>query len=169
MTRGLALVGLLWLLLAVPAGAGDLADLDTENGFRGLHFGVAHGEIESLELLSENGARGTRLYTRANEPLEFGSGVLDGVTYGFYRDRLYFVALFASGRGNSEAVLEALQAAYGDGERLAGEAVEYVWQGSRVALHFREDPATGFGMASLTGLAMDARVKSASAAAEVAP
>ena len=68
-------------------------------------------------------------------------------------------------------MLDAFRAAYGPGAAVEGEAEEYVWHGDRVALHFREDPVTGVGMAAFTSLFMDARVKSATttAPAEIAP
>jgi hypothetical protein len=167
MKRAFALLGMLWLLLPARALAGDVKALDAENGFRDARFGASLDALDGLELLTESGAAGTQLYIRPTESLEMGDARLDGVTYGFYRERLYFVAIFTSGRRNSEAVLARFQETYGPGAAVAGDAIEFVWQGSRVLLHFRQDPATGVGMAALTSLPMDAEVKSASAAIRV--
>ena len=164
MKSALALLGMFWSLLPAVAGAGDLKALDAENGFRDARFGTSLDTLDGLQLLTESGAAGTQLYIRPDESLEIGAARLDGVTYGFYRERLYFVAIFTSGQRNTEAVLARFQEAYGPGAAVAGDAVEFVWQGSRVLLHFRQDPATGVGMAALTSLPMDAQVKSASAA-----
>jgi hypothetical protein len=171
MKRALALLGTLWLLLPALALAGDVEALDAENGFRGARFGARLDALDGLELLTESGAAGTQLYVRPDESLEMGDARLDGVTYGFYQKRLYFVAIFTSGRRNTEAVLARYQSNYGPGAAVAGDAIEFVWQGSRVLLHFRQDPVTGVGMAALTSLPMDAQVKSASAAipAQLAP
>ena len=164
MRRASALLGMLWLLLWPElAGAGDVNALDAENGFRDAHFGARLDTMAGLQLLSESGAAGTQLYIRPDEALEIGQARLDGVTYGFYQQRLYFVALFTSGRRNSQAVLSRFQQVYGPGVAVAGDALEYVWQGRRVLLHFRQDLATGVGMAALTSLEIDAQVKSASA------
>lgn len=159
MTRVCAWAVLLTFIVAAPALAGDVDALDAENGFREARFGTSLERLDGFELLSENGAAGTKLYIRSDESLELGDARLDGVTYGFHADELYFVAIFTSGRTNTRAVLAAFEAAYGPGADVSGDAVEFVWQGARVALHFREDPATGVGMAAFTSLPMDARIK----------
>lgn len=165
MNRAIALLGALWILLPAGAQAGDLKALDAENGFRDARFGAELTALPDLQLLTDGGAAGTQIYVRPDEALAIGDARLDGVTYGFFQERLYFVAIFTSGRRNAQAVLNSFQAAYGPGAAVAGEAVEFVWQGSRVMLHFRQDPATGVGMAAITSLEMDAQVKSATSAA----
>ena len=79
-----------------------------------------------------------------------GEASLDDVTYGFYRGRLFFLALFTTGRRNGEAALAALENYYGPGSPVPGDAAEYVWQGRRVTLHFRQDPVTKLGMVGFT-------------------
>jgi hypothetical protein len=138
------------ILLAGPALAGDLEALDSENGFGGAALGESVDAFQGLELISERGARGTSLYARTGEMPELGGARLDDVTLGFYRGRLYFLALFTSGRHSAEAALAALQASYGPGTPVPGEASEYVWHGARVTLHFREDPVTKLGMVGFT-------------------
>lgn len=148
MVRTLLLASL--LLLAGPASAGDLAALDADNGFAGASLGEPVESFEGLELISERAARGTRLYTGTGEMPRLGQARLDDVTYGFYRGRLFFLALFTSGRSNAEAALAALEEYYGPGTPVPGEAAEYVWQGDRVTLHYREDPVTRMGMVGFT-------------------
>jgi hypothetical protein len=171
MKSAIALLATLWCLLPSAAQAGDLQALDAENGFRDARFGAKRDALLGMQLLSESGAAGTQLYVRPAESLALGDARLDGVTYGFYRDQLYYVAIFTSGAHNTQSVLESFKAAYGPGTAVPGDAVEFVWQGSRVLLHFRQDPATGVGMAALTSLTLDAKVKSAGNAlpAKVAP
>lgn len=166
-----------WLLIAVlvsgagSAAAGDLEALDAENGFRDARFGAPVESFDDLELISENGARGTRVYVRRDDALSLGDAALDGITYGFHQGRLYFVALLSSGRRNARAVLAELERAYGPGERLDGEAREFLWQGRQVSLHFREDPTTAMGMVGITSLVIDAELKAerASLPARIAP
>jgi hypothetical protein len=138
------------LLLGGPALAGDLEDLDAEAGFAGATLGQPLEAFRGLELISERSARGTRLYAATGDAPRLGDARLDDVTYGFYQGRLYFLALFTSGRSNAEAALAALRASYGPGKAVPGEASEYVWHGSRVTLHFREDPVTKLGMVGFT-------------------
>lgn len=154
--RGLALLLAFLTGVAGIAGAGDLAALDAQDGFRDARFGAAPESFEGLELLTDRGARGSSLYVRPGDELRLGEATLDGVTYGFHAGRLYFVALFTSGERNARATLAELERVYGPGVRAAGEAVEYVWRGGRVLLHYRVDPVTSMGMVSLTSLRVDA-------------
>jgi hypothetical protein len=160
MIRRLILGATLALVASAALAAGSEDALDAQDGFRDAHFGARVESFRGLDLVTAKGAGNTRVYVRAGDELKLGDAVLDGITYGFYTDELYFVALLSSGHRNAQLLLEALQQAYGPGRRLAGDADEFVWQGRRVVLHFREDPATGMGMADLTSLPIDARMKS---------
>lgn len=161
------------LLIASPALAGDLEALDSDNGFAGATLGEPVEAFEGLELISERGARGTSVYAARGATPELGDARLDDVTYGFYRGRLFFLALFTSGRHNGEAALAALEKHYGPGSPVPGDAAEYVWQGSRVTLHFRQDPVTKLGMVGFTDrtvqLGMPEAAGAASVPADVAP
>ena len=138
------------LLIACSASAGDLDALDSDNGFAGAMLGEPVEAFEGLELISERGARGTSIYASRGDTPVLGEASLDDVTYGFYRGRLFFLALFTSGRRNGEAALAALENYYGPGSPVPGDAAEYVWQGRRVTLHFRQDPVTKLGMVGFT-------------------
>ncbi len=97
----------------------------------------------------------------SEDDLSFGQASLDGVTYGFYAGRLYFVTLFTSGEGNARAVLAEIRERYGPGARVPGDAEEFVWRGRRVSLHFRQDPMTAMSMVVITSLEMNAQVEAA--------
>jgi len=171
MLRTLAAVAALWLTAITPALAGSIDALDAEDGFRDSQFGARVESFEGLELLSASGARGMEVYVRPADVLELGDATLDGVTYGFYRGELYFVALFASGSRNARAALAQLEKVYGSGTKVNEDASEYVWRGRKVMLHFRADPVTGMSMIGLTSLPIDARVQAAQAVmpAAIAP
>jgi hypothetical protein len=171
MIRKLAIAAALMLGGVASAFAEGIDALDAEDGFRDARFGTRVESFEGLEIISDRGARGTKVYVRPTDALEFGAARLDGVTYGFYAQELYFVALFTSGSRNTRAVLAQLEQAYGPGTPVDGNAKEYIWQGRKVILHFREDPVTAMGMVGLTSVGIDARVKAehVSLPAEVAP
>jgi len=143
------------LLLASPASAGDLGTLDADNGFGGATLGAPVAAFDGLELISRRAALGTSLYARTGAKPALGAARVDDVTYGFYRGRLHFLALFTSGRRNAEAALVALQQTYGPGSPVPGDATEYVWRGDRVTLHFRADPVTHLGMVGFTDRTVD--------------
>jgi hypothetical protein len=135
--------------------------LDAEDGFRDARFGARVESFEGLELLSERGARGMKVYVRPTDALELGDATLDGVTYGFYHGELYFVAIFTSGSRNALAALAQLQKVYGPGARVSQDTSEYVWRGRKVVLHYRADAVTGMSMIGFTSLPIDARVQAA--------
>jgi hypothetical protein len=164
MLRGLVLSVALGVAVCGVAAAGGTDLLDAEGGFRDARFGATFESFAGLQLLTDSGAYGSTLYTRPAEDLRFGDASLDGVTYGFYAGRLYFVTLFTSGERNGRAALAELERAYGPGARSAGDAAEYVWRGQQVLLHYRLDPVTSMGMVAATSLPMDARVLSDRAA-----
>ena len=159
MIRTLILGAALVLVSAAALAAGSEDGLDAADGFRDAHFGARIESFHGLDLVTANGARGTRVYVRPGDELKLGDASLDGITYGFYSGELYFVALLSSGHRNAQMMLAALQEAYGPGRRVSRDVDEFLWQGRRVVLHFREDPATGMGMADLTSLPIDARAK----------
>ena len=147
------------LLLASQAFAGDLDALDRDNGFGRARLGTSVETLEGIELITERAARGTSLFALSGAMPPLGEAHLDDVTLGFYEGRLYFVALFTSGRRDAQAALSALQAAYGPGTAIVGDVPEYVWQGQRVSLHFRQDPVTEMGMVGFTSRAIDMQMK----------
>ncbi len=150
---------MLLCLGAPPALAADAGKLDDQNGYRGIEFGTSPDSVEGFEFVSDRGAGGTEIYTLASEPLELGDATLDAVTYGYFDDKLYFVALFTSGRGNGIKALAALEERYGKGTPVFSEAKEYVWHGRHVTLHFREDSATHMGMIGFTSVSLAAQVR----------
>ena len=158
MIRTLVVV-MLVCLGAPPALAGGTGKLDDQNGYRGIEFGTSPDSVQGFELVSDRGAGGTKIYTLASETLDLGDATLDGVTYGYFDDKLYFVALFTSGRGNGIKALAALEEKYGKGTPVISEAKEYVWHGRRVTLHFREDSATHMGMIGFTSISLAAQVR----------
>lgn len=169
--RGLASALLLALVAAGGAASAGVAELDAQHGFRDVRFGETFESFEGLRLLTDAGANGSSLFTRPADDLRYGEANLDGVTYGFYAGRLYFVTLFTSGERNGRAMLAELERSYGPGQSSSEHALEYVWQGSRVRLHYRMDQATSMGMAVLTSVEMDASVAAdrASLPAAIAP
>lgn len=160
MLRSLGLAVALGISLGGVAAAGSTDELDAEGGFRDARLGATFESFSGLQLLTDSGAHGATLYTRPAEDLRFGDASLDGVTYGFYAGRLYFVTLFTSGERNGRAALAELERVYGPGARSPGDAPEFVWRGQQVLLHYRLDPVTSMGMAVATSLPMEARVRS---------
>jgi hypothetical protein len=146
-------------LLASTVHAGGGGKLDRENGFRGARFGSAPADAAGMELVSGRAAGGTATWIRPSDRLRLGNAKLDAVTYGYFDDQLYFVALFTSGRGNAKKALGFLEARYGLGTPVIGESREYVWRGRNVTLHFREDPATHMVMIGYTHVPLADQVR----------
>lgn len=123
---------------AESAEPGTLAALDEKRGFRDAKFGMTVKQFRGLSKPKREA--GLAVYTRSTDSLTIGSGKLFLIRYGFKDGRLVAVFLDAYGDENSNAVLNALQAAYGPGEQENQFIREYKWNGEKVIMTFSQPP-----------------------------
>jgi len=132
-------VSILWLLLCVGRGAladGKLADLDTRNGFRDLHFGDA--VPETMTLVTTDGK--TNYYTRPSDDLTIGAAKAQRISYKFYGGHLAGVLIETKGAADSHALLDVLKKDYGPGNKSNQFLEDRLWTGERVLLSYQENP-----------------------------
>lgn len=122
---------------AAPA-PGTLANLDAKRGFRDVKLGMSLESITGLSAPSEE--EGMTIYSRASDSLALGSGTLSRIRYGFSSGRLVMITLEASGAANSDAMLEAFQAAYGPGTQRNRFIKSYFWAGESVLMMYSRKP-----------------------------
>lgn len=106
------------------------ASIDARFGFRDLKFGTPLTEISGMTFVGE-GPDGGQHYARDSDNLTLGAAKLVGILYSFHEGKLTSVSLKASGLYNSQALREALQAAYGDGRKENRYLEHYQWWGER--------------------------------------
>jgi hypothetical protein len=109
--RLVALFCLFGLSLATVRGAGSVADLDADNGLPDAHFGAPLTSFAGLHKTEDVGRWLT--FDRPGEKLEFLGVRLQGITYNFFKERLFSIDLELRGRGEVHGMLKALEKRYG--------------------------------------------------------
>jgi hypothetical protein len=93
------------------SSAQNIDQLDTEYGFRGHLFGSELKNDSSLRLISGN--KEYQYYTCKDDSLKMGEFPLREITYGFYKDSLFWISIKVAGYKNSRGVLRLLESSYG--------------------------------------------------------
>jgi len=153
------LAALASLLLAAPAAADPLGALLEQGGFESARLGDPIESFAGFELLGSDRQAKTATYRRRADELRIGGAVVDGITYSFYDGRLYFISVRMTGERNAEAVLRALEAAYGEGIATGSHPNEHIWPGGDVFVVYDLDAKSGRGMAAMTSSPIHARMR----------
>lgn len=142
----------LLLFAASSAVAGGLTDLDAKNGFRDAQFGAKFETFQGMELLEESGD--LKFYRRSADELKIGAAVLESISYGFYKGELMSVVLKTDGLVNSQALLEALQSAYGPGFQKNKHIPDFWWLGKVVTMSYDQNMASRDASARISSVAV---------------
>ena len=147
------------LLLAGPTPAGTLGDVHSGGGFEDARLGDPIDSFTGLELIGRDPEAGTETYVRRSDDLRVGGAEIDGITYSFYRGRLYFISLRMTGRASAEAVLAALERAFGPSSETGTRPNERIWPGGSQFVLYDFDQKSNRGMAAMTSTPIHARMR----------
>ena len=147
------------LVLSSPGAAGTLGELHAEGGLVDAKLGDSIESFTGLTLIGEDEAARTETYIRRSDTFRVGGARVDGVTYSFYEGRLYFISVRMTGRKNSESVFAALEQTFGPGIETGNRPNERVWPGAKVFVLYDFDPETHRGMAAMTSVPIQARMR----------
>lgn len=153
------LVFVLALVTAVPGDAGTLGKLHEEGGFVDAKLGDPIESFPGLKLIGADEAARTKTYVRHSDGFRVGGAEVDGVTYSFYEGRLYFISVQMTGRENAESVLAALERTFGPGVETGTRPNECIWPGGKVFVLYDLDPETQRGVAAMTSVPIQARMR----------
>ena len=117
------------LVLGTAVSAGDLKDLDAQNGFLNYHFGDRLEEAHNLIAIRTFGSM--RMFASNVDRKSFRKANLQGIAYLYYGDRLYAVALAPWTDADSDMLIGIFTEMYGD--PLEGSRAPQ-WWGKRVGL-----------------------------------
>ena len=95
----------------VAHAAGSLDDLDRDNGLPDAKLGTPVEAFQGLEQTEEAGRWTT--YRRPSDKLTFGKFELAGITYNFFKGKLYSIFIDVEGKRNTKGILKLLEATYG--------------------------------------------------------
>jgi hypothetical protein len=88
-----------------------------------------------------------------------GGAGIDSITYSFYQGRLYFISLRMTGKTNADAVLAALEAAFGSSSETGMHPNERIWPGGSHFVLYDFDRTTNRGMAAMTSTPIHAQMR----------
>lgn len=105
------------LVLAVgTVRAGSLADLDRDNGLPDAKLGTPLKAFQGLQKTEDVGRWLT--CKRPSDVLRYGKYEVAGITYNFFKDRLYSISVDLSEKGSVKGVLKLLENQYGKDHSL---------------------------------------------------
>lgn len=102
------------LLVAVATGnlrAGTVADLDRDNGLPDAKLGAPLASFGGLTKTEDTGR--WLSFKRPADKLRYNNIPVTGITYNFFKDRLYSINLDLSGKGNVKSLIKLLEREYG--------------------------------------------------------
>jgi hypothetical protein len=125
---------------AQEAAKPSTAALDDKYGFRDARFETDTTAFKDLHRMSGNPS-GIEAYWRDSAPQTIGEAHIKETAYFFYKGKFLGVLLTTDGASDSQALLRALNASYGDGKAIS--AYQFEWVTKRVAMSFRQKPVSG--------------------------
>jgi len=157
------------LALACNAQAQDkptkpsLKNLEEKYGFRDAHFEADTTDFKDLVLLGHD--KNSSDYTRTGDSKTIGDATLKDIHYSFYKGKLESIILKTEGYNNSQALLAALQAQYGPGDKTNPYRKYYLWGSKRVLMSFTQNSVNDDGSVLITSRVVYAKQKTDDAAA----
>jgi hypothetical protein len=98
-------------------------------GLQGMNWNAPPESIAGLvKIKTDPVYGGIDQYHRPDESLNIGGARLDGIVYGFWRDRLYSIMFWVDGRPGYQRLAETVRSFYGDGTPSTTGLERYVWQ-----------------------------------------
>ncbi len=108
------------LTIQIAARAGSLDDLDRDNGLPDAKLGTPVEAFGGMEQTEEAGRWTT--YRRPSDKLTFGKFELSGITYNFFKGKLYSIFLDIEGKRNTKGILKLLEENYGKDHSMATQS-----------------------------------------------
>ncbi len=150
--RGWLLVcGLAFAALGSNVGrAGSIDDLDRENGLPMAKLGTPVEAFQGLEQTEEAGRWIT--YRRPADRMTFGKFEIGGISYNFFKGKLYSIFIDVEGKRNTKGILKLLEETYGKDHTFESRVMPKTdaqlevreWTGKKVFLLYKNsDNFTG--------------------------
>ena len=98
-------------LLLGDVQAGSVADLDRDNGLPNAKLGAPLGSFQGLQKTEDVGRWLT--FKRPTDDMHFGKYMVSGITYNFFKEKLYSINLDINGKRNVRGIVKQLEQDYG--------------------------------------------------------
>lgn len=107
------------------------------------------------------------MYRRTGESKKIGTASASDIQYAFYKGRLAGVCIMTKGYGNSQAILKAFQALYGEGKKENPAVEKYIWGAEKTLMTYEQNSVTNDAMIYMYSFpVMDAKAADEAKAAE---
>lgn len=132
--RGTGLQNITWKM--TPEAIGGLVKIKTEEIFGGIDH-----------------------YAFPEQTLKWGDALLDGVSYGFWRNQLYSVMMWADGRIGYQRLRDELFLRFGPGSRNRPEIERFIWLEEKTQRMLEFDVDLNMGIFVMRSSELDAQIK----------
>lgn len=129
-------------------------------GHGGIDWLMTPAQISGLELIGKDPDDDSiDQYWRPGEQMQLGQAMLDGIIYGFWKNRLYSIMMWVDGPPGFERLRNAVFHRYGQGRKSSKVNDRYLWisRHSDRMLEFDHQRNTGFFW--MRSRKLDARMK----------
>ena len=129
-------------------------------GLDGISWQQKPSDLSGLiKMNTEQLYGGIDQYYREDEPLYLGSATLDGRVYGFWRDRLYMITMWAEGPPAYRRLRKAVFERYGRGRQNSDGLERYVWSDPTTDRMLEFDPQRNTGLFWMRSRVLDEKIK----------
>ena len=129
-------------------------------GFDGLAWQMKPHEIPGIKKLKTDPAYGgIDQYWRTDGNLSWGKTTLDGLIFGFWRDRLYSIMIWVNGKPAYGRLQQAAFQYYGQGHKNLQGLERYVWLDETTDRMLEFDPKSNTGIFWMRSRALDSQIK----------
>ena len=129
-------------------------------GFDGLAWHMQPNEIPGIKKLKTDAEYGgIDQYWRPDGNLTWGKAALDGLIFGFWRNRLYSIMIWVNGKPGYERLQQAAFQYYGKGRKNPQGLERYVWLDETTDRMLEFDPQLNTGIFWMRSRDLDQQIK----------
>ena len=104
----------------------NVGDYSPPDNFRGIEWGTNISAIKN-QMMLVSGSGELKIYSRKTDKLNIGDAKLINIRYGFYKNRLFFVAIKYANYSNFAAIKLTFFQIYGEGRKRNRYMENYDW------------------------------------------
>lgn len=129
-------------------------------GIAGVTWQMPHQRLTDLEKIETDPAfGGIDQYWQPAQPLAFTGTPVDGMVYGFWRDQLYSIMMWADGRIGYKRLKQTVFRHFGPGSQNEPQSERFVWDGEQTQRMLEFDAERNTGIFVMRSTALDKKIK----------
>ena len=125
------------LLFFLSLKAQNIKKLDEDYGFKGFVFETGVEKYNNMKLIDNDG--NYTYYKYELDTLKINDCKLKEISYGFYKNKLYWISIKTGDYRDSKAILKILETMYGKGRKFNEYSETYGWEGEKVKMAYNQN------------------------------